>query len=167
MAQTPCPEACSVQGTKRQYHPPSHLESCPVQPLDRQYQSPKQKKTSGHLLEGAVKKAIIKKAVPNMRNKVNIEVIHLRSSGLFDGFLSTKGAKISTRSPIPGRVTPAIIGWNMVRSSCRPRKYHGAFDGFGVLLKSAACISGAFTTHEKTNKNAVHARPATNSTANK
>ncbi len=103
----------------------------------------------------------------NIRNKVNIDVIHLRSSGLFEAFLSINGAKISTISPIPGRVTPAIIGWNMVRSSCKPRKYHGAFDGFGVLLKSAALSNGALTTHEKMNKTAVHARPATNSTANK
>ena len=56
----------------------------------------------------------------------------MRSSGLFDGFLSMYGAKISTIRPTPGIVTPAIIGWNIVSSSCRPRKYHGAFDGFGV-----------------------------------
>jgi hypothetical protein len=46
-------------------------------------------------------------------------------------------------------VTPATIGWNMVRSSCRPRKYHGALDGFGVLLTSASSRSGAFTNTEK------------------
>ena len=34
-------------------------------------------------------------------------------------------------------------------SSCRPRKYHGAFDGFGVLLKSANPSSGARTSAEK------------------
>ena len=36
-------------------------------------------------------------------------------------------------------VTPATIGWNIVSSSCRPRKYHGAFDGFGVWLMLASC----------------------------
>ena len=50
---------------------------------------------------------------------------------------------------MPGIVTPATIGWNIVSSSCRPRKYHGAFDGFGVLLKSASPSSGARTSAEK------------------
>ena len=36
---------------------------------------------------------------------------------------------------MPGMVTPATIGWNIVSSSWRPRKYHGALDGFGVWLK--------------------------------
>ena len=40
--------------------------------------------------------------------------------------------------PMPGMVTPATIGWNIVSSSCRPRKYHGAFDGFGVWLTLAS-----------------------------
>ena len=35
---------------------------------------------------------------------------------------------------MPGMVTPATIGWNMVSSSCRPRKYHGALEGLGVWL---------------------------------
>ena len=51
--------------------------------------------------------------------------------------------------PMPGMVTPATIGWNIVSSSCRPRKYHGAFDGFGVWLKLASSSSGAFTKIEK------------------
>ena len=50
---------------------------------------------------------------------------------------------------MPGMVTPATIGWNIVSSSCRPRKYHGAFDGFGVWLTSARPSSGAFTNAEK------------------
>ena len=58
---------------------------------------------------------------------------------------------------MPGIVTPATIGWNIVSSSCRPRKYHGAFDGFGVLLKSARPSSGAFTSAEKIVRNAVTA----------
>ena len=36
----------------------------------------------------------------------------------------------------------------MVNSSWSPRKYQGALDGFGVLLKSANSRSGAFTTIE-------------------
>src|SRR5919199_1044338 len=65
--------------------------------------------------------------------------------------------------PIPGMVTPATIGWNIVSSSCRPRKYHGAFEGFGVKLKLAAARNGALTTAEKMSRNAVMARAATNS----
>ena len=64
-------------------------------------------------------------------------------------------------------VTPAIIGWNIVSSSCRPRKYHGAFDGFGVWLRLASCSSGALTKTEKTNVNAVHTSAATNSAASR
>ena len=51
-------------------------------------------------------------------------------------------------------VTPATIGWNIVSSSWRPRKYHGAFDGFGVWLTLASSSSGAFTTIENTSRNA-------------
>src|SRR5436305_12963489 len=68
----------------------------------------------------------------NIRNNVINEMANLRSSGLLLGFRSVYGARISPKSPTPGMVTPATIGWNMVSSSCRPRKYHGAFDGFGV-----------------------------------
>ena len=99
----------------------------------------------------------------NMRCTVISAAANLRSSGLLDGFLSMYGAKIRMISPTPGMVTPATIGWNIVSSSCRPRKYHGAFDGFGVWLKLASCSSGAFTKIEKMNVNARQARAATNS----
>ena len=89
----------------------------------------------------------------NIRCIVISDVANLRSSGLFDGFLSMYGAKISTIRPTPGMVTPAIIGWNIVSSSCRPRKYHGAFDGFGVWFGLASWSSGALTKIEKTNVN--------------
>ena len=89
----------------------------------------------------------------------------MRSSGLLDGFLSMYGAKISTMMPTPGIVTPAIIGWNIVNSSCSPRKYQGALDGFGVWLTLASWSSGALTKIEKTNVNAVQSSDATNSPA--
>src|SRR4051812_37116077 len=66
--------------------------------------------------------------------------------------------------PRPGMVTPATIGWNIVSSSCRPRKYHGALEGLGVRLKLAVANRGAFTKAEKTSRNAVMASEATNST---
>src|SRR4029453_11067721 len=92
-------------------------------------------------------------------------VANLRSSGLLEGFLSMYGAKISTIRPTPGIVTPAIIGWNIVSSSWRPRKYHGAFDGFGVWLGFECCSSGALTHTENKNVNAVHTSAAANSGA--
>src|SRR5918994_3788612 len=67
--------------------------------------------------------------------------------------------------PTPGIVTPAIIGWNIESSSCRPGKYHGAFDGFGVWLGLASWSNGALTKIEKTNTNARQASDATNSAA--
>src|ERR1700681_2660571 len=43
-----------------------------------------------------------------------------------------------------GRTTPASQGSKYTSISWRPRKYHGAFDGFGVLAGFAGCSSGAF-----------------------
>ena len=57
---------------------------------------------------------------------------------------------------MPGMVTPATIGWNIVSSSWRPRKYHGALEGFGVSLTLASSSSGAFTKIEKISVNAGH-----------
>src|SRR4026209_2239591 len=103
----------------------------------------------------------------NMMCTVMSEMANFRSSGLLDGFLSMNGAKISTINPTPGSVTPAIIGWNMVSSSCRPRKYHGAFEGLGVWLMLECCSSGALTQIEKRNVNSKQAREATNSAASR
>ena len=103
----------------------------------------------------------------NIRNNVINEMANLRSSGLLLGFRSVYGARISPKSPTPGMVTPATIGWNMVSSSCRPRKYHGAFDGFGVRLTLANGCSGAFTNVENTSRNAVMTSAATNSTTSR
>src|SRR3954451_9941261 len=68
---------------------------------------------------------------------------------------------------MPGMVTPATIGWNIVRSSCSPRKYQGAFDGFGVRLKLAMPSSGALTNVEKTSRKTVITSEATNSTTSR
>src|SRR5579871_243803 len=69
--------------------------------------------------------------------------------------------------PMPGMVTPATIGWNMVSSSWRPRKYHGAFEGLGVRLKLAWPSKGALTKAENTSRNAVIASAAVNSTTSR
>src|SRR4051794_23016472 len=68
---------------------------------------------------------------------------------------------------MPGMVTPATIGWNIVSSSWRPRKYHGAFDGFGVRFTLASASSGALTSVENTSRNAVMNAAATNSTTSR
>ena len=44
----------------------------------------------------------------------------------------------------PGNTTPASHGSKYTSISWRPRKYHGAFDGFGVTEGLAGCSSGAF-----------------------
>src|SRR5829696_8060954 len=103
----------------------------------------------------------------NMMCTVISDVANLRSSGFCDGFLSMYGAMIKMIRPTPGMVTPATIGWNIVSSSCRPRKYHGAFDGLGVWLGLANCSSGALTNTENKNVKAVQSSAATNSAASR
>ena len=50
----------------------------------------------------------------------------------------------------PGSTTPASQGSKYTSISCRPRKYHGAFDGFGVFAGLAGCSSGAFSRIDQT-----------------
>src|SRR5690606_6317652 len=89
---------------------------------------------------------------------------NLRSDGLVDGLRSTEGIIMKPTKPmIVGTVTPAIWGSKYDSSSCNPRKYQGAFDGLGVLLKFAGSSSGAWRMTDRTTKNAVIARSATNS----
>src|SRR6266576_938051 len=45
-----------------------------------------------------------------------------------------------------GSTTPANHGSKETRISWRPRKYQGAFEGFGVLVGLAGSSSGASTT---------------------
>src|SRR5688500_11352884 len=101
----------------------------------------------------------------NIMCTVKMEIANLRSSGLLLGLRSVYGARMRAKRPIPGMVTPATMGWNMVSSSWRPRKYHGALEGLGVWLVLAWVSSGALTKTENTVVNAVHTRAATNSTA--
>src|SRR5690242_17060824 len=100
-------------------------------------------------------------------NMVIIAIANFRSLGFCDGFLSMYGVIASTPSATPGIVTPATIGWNIVSSSCKPRKYHGAFDGFGVWFTSARPSNGAFTRAENTVMNASSDRIDANSMTNR
>src|SRR5712671_3560757 len=54
------------------------------------------------------------------------------------------GMQIRPTMMRPGSTTPASHGSKYTSISCSPRKYHGAFDGFGVLAGFAGCSSGAF-----------------------
>src|SRR5437762_10560781 len=59
------------------------------------------------------------------------------------GLRSMYGMQISPTMIRPGNTTPAIHGSKYTSISCSPRKYHGAFDGFGVLFGLAGSSSGA------------------------
>ncbi len=93
---------------------------------------------------------------------------NFRSSGLLDGLRSVYGARIRAKRPMPGMVTPATIGWNIVSSSWRPRKYQGAFDGFGVWLMLARAQQRG-VDHDREDEQERRCRPAatTNSTTSR
>ena len=54
------------------------------------------------------------------------------------------GMQINPAMIRPGSTTPASQGSKYTSISWRPRKYHGALEGFGVLAGFAGCSSGAF-----------------------
>src|SRR6266446_258576 len=66
------------------------------------------------------------------------------------GLRSMYGMQINPTMIRPGRTTPASHGSKYTSISCSPRKYHGAFDGFGVLAGFAGCSSGAFRKIDQT-----------------
>src|SRR6266481_7053949 len=49
-----------------------------------------------------------------------------------------------------GSTTPAYHGSKNTNISCKPKKYHGAFDGFGVRVGFDGCSSGAFSSSDHT-----------------
>src|ERR1700692_3139327 len=49
-----------------------------------------------------------------------------------------------------GSTTPAYHGSKNTSISCKPRKYHGAFDGLGVRVGFAGSSNGAFTSNDQT-----------------
>src|ERR1035437_223049 len=60
------------------------------------------------------------------------------------------GMQISPTMIRLGSTTPASHGSKYTSISCNPRKYHGAFDGFGVFAGFAGCSSGAFRKIDQT-----------------
>ena len=54
-----------------------------------------------------------------------------------------------------GSTTPAYHGSKNTSISCKPRKYHGAFDGFGVRVGFDGCSSGALSNSDHTVKTMI------------
>src|SRR5438477_3774152 len=64
--------------------------------------------------------------------------------------MSMYGITISPRMMNDGSTTPACHGSKKTSISWRPRKYHGAFDGFGVRVGLAGSSSGASESSDHT-----------------
>src|SRR6056300_115313 len=74
------------------------------------------------------------------------------------------GKAIQTTKPkTNGIITPAIRGSQYDNNSCKPKKYHGAFAGFGVTFGFASSRRGACNIADRKIKKAVIAINATNS----
>src|SRR6056300_445365 len=74
------------------------------------------------------------------------------------------GKAIQTTKPkTNGIITPAIRGSQYDNSSCKPKKYHGAFAGFGVTFGFASSRRGACNIADRKIKKAVIAINAANS----
>src|ERR1700736_6967439 len=84
----------------------------------------------------------------------------LRSDGRRLGFRSRKGTRIISTMTNVGKATPAISGGKRESSSCRPRKYHGAFDGLGVMPGFALPSKGACNQTETMIRKTVMATAA-------
>src|SRR5262245_37917277 len=54
-----------------------------------------------------------------------------------------------------GSATPAIHGSKYTSNSCKPTKYQGAFEGFGVLFGSARGSRGAGISIDQSHKKIV------------
>src|SRR5438094_3592414 len=67
--------------------------------------------------------------------------------------MSRYGITISPRMMNVGSTTPACHGSKKTSISCRPRKYHGALEGFGVRVGFAGSSSGASTRSDHTISN--------------
>src|SRR5271168_2297478 len=64
--------------------------------------------------------------------------------------MSRYGISISPTMMKLGSTTPAYHGSKNTSISCRPRKYHGAFDGLGVRVGFDGCSSGALSSSDHT-----------------
>src|SRR5207245_10941855 len=85
-----------------------------------------------------------------------------RSDGRRLGLRSRNGTRIMSTITNVGKATPAISGGKRESSSCRPRKYQGALEGFGVMPGLAWPNNGACNQTETRIKKAVIATAALN-----
>src|SRR5262249_54097679 len=69
--------------------------------------------------------------------------------------MSMYGITINPMMMNVGRTTPGWEGSKKTSISCSPRKYHGAFDGFGVRVGLAGSSSGASTRSAHTSSSSV------------
>src|SRR5215475_13674930 len=69
--------------------------------------------------------------------------------------MSMYGMTINPMMMNVGSTTPACQGSKKTSISCNPRKYHGAFDGFGVRVGLAGSSSGASTRSAHTSSSSV------------
>src|SRR3984893_7705215 len=90
-------------------------------------------------------------------------IASFRSEGRRLGLRSRNGTRIISTITKVGKATPAISGGKRESSSCRPRKYQGAFDGFGVIPGLAWPRRGACNQIETMIRKTVIATAAMNS----
>src|SRR5215467_844687 len=69
--------------------------------------------------------------------------------------MSMYGMTIRPRMMKLGSTTPACHGSKNTSISCKPRKYQGAFDGFGVRVGLAGSSSGASTSSDHTTSSMI------------
>src|SRR5438067_3024437 len=86
-----------------------------------------------------------------------------RSDGRRLGLRSRNGTRIIRTITKVGKATPAISGGKRESNSCRPRKYQGALEGFGVMPGFACPNNGACNQIETSNRKTVIATAAMNS----
>src|ERR1700730_13168761 len=77
--------------------------------------------------------------------------------------MSRYGISIKPTMMKLGSTTPAYHGSKNTSISCRPRKYHGAFDGFGVRVGFDGCSSGALIVSDQMVNTAVTSNAIRNS----
>src|ERR1700733_296976 len=77
--------------------------------------------------------------------------------------MSRYGTSISPTMMKLGSTTPAYQGSKKTSISCKPRKYHGAFDGFGVRVGLLGSSNGALMVSDQMVSTAVTSSAIRNS----
>src|SRR5580704_4255238 len=77
--------------------------------------------------------------------------------------MSRYGTSIRPTMMKLGSTTPAYHGSKKTSISCRPRKYHGAFEGFGVRVGLLGSSSGALIVNDQIVSTAITSSDIRNS----